>query len=158
MGETPKPVSLPPAPQEVKKKDEIPHVVLEAAEKLAQQDPKTLLSIFLAKSTTSFGPDPETAKIMADAEMHEEDCKLKGYQSTLQNRDQQNQRDHEFRLKRLSHETAMQIIVLLTAVGGAGAGLYLLLKGNAVVGGNILVASVMTILYVLGGKSPLLKS
>ena len=157
MPDSPKPSELQTVRPEVPPKAEIQKAALEAAEKLAEQDPKTLLSIFLAKSTTSFGPDPETARIIAESEMHGEDCKLKGYQATLQNRDQQNQRDHVFRLKRLQHETAMQIIVLVAAVCGSGVGLYLVVEGHTGVGGNVLVASVMTILYVLGGRSPLLK-
>ena len=157
MPDSPKPADEHPVRQDVPPKGEIQRAALKAAEELAEQDPKTLLSIFLAKSTTSFGPDPDTAKIMAETEMHGEDCKLKGYQATLQNRDQQNQRDHVFRLKRLQHETAMQIIVLIAAVCGSGVGLYLVVEGHTGVGGNVLVASVMTILYVLGGKSPILK-
>lgn len=137
---------------------EIEKAATEAMEKLASQDPRSLLSIFLAKNTTSFfGPDPETSKILAQSEIHQEDCRLKGYQATLQNRDQQNQRDHEYRMKRLGHETAMQIIVLLMAVAGAGVGLYLVVSGHLAIGSNVLVASVMTVLYVLGGKSPLLR-
>lgn len=120
---------------------------------------KAVLAFFSAvfRSTTSVGPDPETAKIMAQAEMHEESTRLDAYRAMLQNRDQQNTRDHEYRLARLKFEDRILLVILGAGVVGAGVGLYLTLSEHPAVGGNLLIASVMTILYVLGGRSPFLR-
>jgi len=134
---------------------DLPPEARRAIETIRPEEAKGLLSIFLARSTTTFGPDPETAKILAQAEMHEEECRLKGYQASLQNKELQSQRDHALRMKRLNHETAMQVVVLIVAVIGIGVGLYLSISGNALLGSNILVASVLTMLYIVSGKTPL---
>jgi hypothetical protein len=112
---------------------------------------KTLLSIFLARSSTTFGPDPETAKIIAESEMHQEECRLKAYQSSLANKEAQAQRDHEFRKKRLNHNTAKSAVVLTVVVAGVVAGLVLSAIGNAAIGTPVLIAS-FTMLSGLGGK------
>ncbi len=118
--------------------------------------PKALMAIFGAFSrTTSFGPDPQTAKVMAEVEIHAEDCRLKGYQETLKNRDAQNERDHGFRKKRLNHDTCIQIIALIGAIVFGGAGLYLYTHDNKQVGGYILFASFFVIYGLLtSGKAP----
>ncbi len=41
---------------------------------LPPKDATGLLSMFVSRSITNTGPDPETARVMAEAEMHEEDC------------------------------------------------------------------------------------
>ncbi|HVU45431.1 MAG TPA: hypothetical protein VHD85_04850, partial [Terracidiphilus sp.] len=46
---------------------------------------------------SSSGPDPETARAIAQAEMHEESCRLQGYKESLKTRDKQNEREHEYR-------------------------------------------------------------
>jgi hypothetical protein len=120
-------------------------------EKLPPQDAKGLLSIFLARSTTSFGPDPETAKVIAESEMHEEDCRLKAYQSSLANKEAQNARDHEYRKKKLNHRTCMSSVVLVVVISGVVAGLVLCAKGNTAIGSPVLIAS-FTMLSGMGGK------
>ena len=82
----------------------LPPEVSRVIEKLPDQEAKGLLSIFLARSTTTFGPDPETAKILSEAEINEEQCRLKAYQGALQNKETQSQRDHEYRKKKLNHK------------------------------------------------------
>lgn len=120
--------------------------------------PEALLSVFGAVSrTTTFGPDPETAKVLAEAEKHEEDCRLQGYKLMLENRDRQNERDHVFRKKRLNHEASMQITVLVVSVGGIAVGLYQVIAGNSTVGGYVLLASFMAMLQILTGKTPPLR-
>jgi hypothetical protein len=111
-----------------------------------------MLSIALSR-TTSFGmgPDPETAKTLAQAEMHEEECKLKAFQANLENREKQNQRDHEFRKKKLNHSTMMSAAIIATSVCGVGAGVYLTVTGNPAVGTPIMVAG-FSILSPFAGK------
>ncbi len=55
--------------------------------------PKALLSFFASSSRV--GPNPQTAKVLAEAEKHNEELRLKGYQATLDQRDKQQARDHE---------------------------------------------------------------
>ncbi len=124
-----------------------------AAKELEKLPPemKTVVSVMAAFIRSSTGPDPETAKIVAETEMHEESCKLEGYKETLKNRDQQNERDHKFRVKKLNHETAKSMILALVSVAGIITGLYLLVaKNNSNVGTPLLVASFMAL---IGGKS-----
>lgn len=124
-----------------------------AAKELEKLPPemKTVVSVMAAFIRSSTGPDPETAKIVAETEMHEESCKLDGYKETLKNRDLQNERDHKFRVKRLNHETAKSMILALVCIAGIITGLYLLVaKNNSSVGTPLLVASFMAL---VGGKS-----
>ena len=124
-----------------------------AAKELEKLPPemKTVVSVMAAFIRNSTGPDPETAKIVAETEMHEESCKLDGYKETLRNRDQQNERDYKFRVKKLNHETAKSMILALVCVAGIITGLYLLVaKNNSSVGTPLLVASFMAL---VGGKS-----
>ena len=132
--------SLPVTPQIAKMLETVP-----------DPDMKAMLSIALSRTTFGFGPDPETAKIIAESEMHEESCRLKGYQSSLENRDKQNQRDHEYRNKRLNHQSLMSSAVLVVSIGGIGFGLYLSVSGNPSVGNPVIVAGLM-LLSTLSGK------
>jgi hypothetical protein len=116
---------------------------------------KTVVSVMAAFIRSSSGPDPETAKIVAETERHEESCKLEGYKETLKTRDKQGERDHEFRKKRLNHDTAKNMILTAVSVVGIIVGLYLLvIQKDSSVGTPILVASFMAL---LGGKSLLPK-
>src|SRR5271157_5266907 len=76
-------------------------------EKVPDQQVKALLQVALS-SRTSFGmgPDPETAKILAESEMHAEKCRLEAYRSSLQNRDKQSDRDHDYRKRKLNRSFA----------------------------------------------------
>jgi hypothetical protein len=128
----------------------------EALSKIADPEAKAMLSIALSRTTLGFGPDPETAKILADSEMHQEDCRLKGYTAQLQNKDSQNSRDHDFRCKRLNREFAMNIAVLVASITGAVTGLYLLVQGHSQIGSNLLIASAGILLYILKGSADFL--
>ena len=105
----------------------------------------------VSRTTFGFGPDPETAKILAQTEIHEEECRLKGFQASLQNREEQNKRDHEFRKKRLNHQTALMVIVLAVTVVGIGGGLFLSSTGNTSLGNPVLAAS-FTVMVGLAGR------
>jgi hypothetical protein len=116
---------------------------------------RTMMSVMAGFFRSTSGPDPETARILAQTEMHEETCKLQGFTESLKVRDQQNDRDHQFRTKRLNHETAKSIVVLVVCLGGIVCGLYLIVaKNNSTVGTPLLVAGFMA---MLGGKSILPK-
>jgi hypothetical protein len=145
------PESTQPEIQKDLKATPLPPEVKQVIEKLPSQEAKTLLSILIARSSTTFGPDPETAKVLSEAEIHEEECRLKAYQSMLQNREAQSQRDHDFRKKRLNHQTGMTTVILLVTVGGVVAGLTLNAYGNSGVGNPVLVGS-FGMLSALAGK------
>ncbi|MGA3024668.1 MAG: hypothetical protein ABSF98_07865 [Bryobacteraceae bacterium] len=114
--------------------------------------PKALLAVVTAFSRTStFGPDPATAKVLAEVEMHAEQSRLKGYEATLKNRDEQNKRDDGFRRKRLNHETAIQLVVLVAALAGVTVGIYLYVHGKDLAG-YILLASFILLTNAVGGK------
>lgn len=138
----------------------LPPTVLTALEKVPDKDAKAVLQVALSSSRTSFGygPDPETAKILTDGEMHEEKCKLQAYEASLVNRDKQNERDHDFRKRKLNREFTMNLSVLLLGVVGEGTGLYFVTAGNTTIGSNVLIASIGVVLYVLKGNSDLMKS
>lgn len=120
-----------------------------ALQKLDKPEVLSLAAFFSSKMT--LGPDPETAKIMADTEQHHETCRLDGYKANLKNQDEDSKRRHEYRIKRLNHETLVTIGVLVGCLAGAGVGLYLTIKHEPV-GSNILVASVGIIVYLITGK------
>jgi hypothetical protein len=134
----------------------IPPQLIEALNKVPDADVKAMLSIALSRTTLGFGPDAETAKIIAESEMHEEDCRLKGYTAQLQSKDSQNKRDHEFRCKRLDREFAINVCGLAAAIAGAGTGLYLLIRGHTEIGSNLLIASAAILLYLLKGTTEFL--
>jgi len=129
----------------------LPRPILSALEKVPDQDAKAILSVALSRTTFGFGPDPETAKTLAQTEMHEEECRLKGFQSSLQNREEQSKRDHEFRKKKLNHQTALTVTILVVTIGGIGGGLVLSATGNSSLGNPVLAAS-FTMLSALAGK------
>jgi hypothetical protein len=129
----------------------LPSPVLNALKKVPDEDAKAVLQVALSKTTFGFGPDPETAKTIAQAEMHEENCRLQAYQASLQNREEQSKRDHEFRKKKLNHSTALMITVVVVTIGGVGGGLILSVTGNSSLGNPVLVAS-FTLLSSLAGK------
>ena len=130
------------------------YVSAEAIEKLAPET-RTLVSLFAGIVRSTSGPDPETAKVVAQSEMHEESCRLEGYSQSLKTRDKQNERDHEFRLKRLSHDTWRGIAFNIICFLGLGTGLYLYVeKGATTLGSNIITGSFVAL---LGPKSLLQK-
>ena len=113
----------------------------------------SMMMSLIIRNTT--GPDPETSRIVAQSEMHEESCRLDGYKESLHTKDKQNDRDHEFRKKQLKHETAKSMTVALVCIAGIVTGLYLIVaKNDSSVGTPLLVASFMAL---IGGKSLLPK-
>jgi hypothetical protein len=112
-----------------------------------------MMGLFVRNTT---GPDPETSRIVVQGEMHEETCRLEGYKESLKARDKQNERDHEFRKKRLNHATALSLLIAVTCVLGIACGLYLLVvRKEQTLGSGLLIASFMALLG--GGKSILQK-
>ena len=111
---------------------------------------RTMVSMMAGFFRSTSGPDPETSKIVAQAEMHEESCKLDGFKESLKVRDQQNERDHEFRVKHLNHETGLNMLMMCIYIAGIICGLYLLVsKKNETVGSYILIAFSVAL---FGGK------
>jgi hypothetical protein len=145
---TASPVVVPPPP---------PQKIAEALSKVGDPEAKMTLTVALSRTSYGFGPDPETAKIIADSEIHEENCRLEGYKASLDNRDKQNERDHDFRKRRLNREFSMSLAVLIVALLGAGTGLFLIIRGTTTIGSNVLIASIGIILYVLKGGHDLPK-
>lgn len=128
-----------------------PSPIAKALEGIPDPQIKAILSVALSRTSFGVGPDPETAKTLAQAEMHEEECKLKAFQANLDNRERQNQRDHEFRKKKLNHSTMTSVVVLATSVCGIGAGLYLTVAGSPTIGTPVMVAG-FSILTPFAGK------
>jgi len=129
----------------------LPPTLLHALEKVPDQDAKAVLSMAVSRTTFGFGPDPETAKILAQTEIHEEECRLKGFQASLQNREEQNKRDHEFRKKKLNHQTGLTVTILTVTIAAIGGGLALSITGNPALGNPVLIAS-FTVMTTLAGK------
>ena len=126
--------------------------------KLAQLPPQELIAQFFAAfSRTTIGPDPETAKILSQTEMHAESSKLEAYKENLKNRDNQNQRDHEFRCKKLKEDSFNLKVILVAALAGCIGGIVLLITGHQTIGSNILLASAFAIYGIMGGKTPFLE-
>ncbi len=132
-------------------KPSLPPPVLHALEKVPDQEAKAILSMAVSRTTFGFGPDPETAKILAETEIHEEECRLKGFQASLQNREEQSKRDHDFRKKKLNHQTGLTVVVLVVTVAGIAGGLVLSATGNSTLGNPVLIAS-FTVMVTLSGK------
>jgi len=128
--------------------------------KLEQLPPQELVAqVFAAFSQrTTIGPDPETARILAQAEMHSESSKLEAYKENLKNRDNQSGRDHDFRCLKLKQDSFNIKVVLSVAVIGCAGGIFLFLRGHETMGSDILIASAFAVFGVLGGKTPFGKS
>jgi hypothetical protein len=113
---------------------------------------KTMVSLMAGIFRSTSGPDPETSRIVAESEMHEESCRLEGYKESLKTKDKQNERDHAFRMKRLNHETLRSMVITSICVVGICTGLYLLVvRKDETLGSSILIACFMALLG--GGKS-----
>ena len=128
----------------------LPAPIESALNKLPDTD-RTILSLALSRTSFGFGPDAESMKIMAETEMHQEDCQLQGYQASLASRDKQAERDHDFRRRKLNHQSLMSGAFVLVTICGVGAGLYLAATGNTSVGTPVLIASA-TLLSTIGGR------
>jgi hypothetical protein len=125
-------------------------------EKLSPEIKSSMFSLMMGlfvRNTT--GPDPETSKVVAQSEMHQETCRLDGYKESLKNKDKQGERDHEYRKKQLNHDSVRSMLFYLLCLIGISIGLYLLVaKGERTLGSNIVTACFVAL---LGGKSILSK-
>jgi hypothetical protein len=117
---------------------------------LAPEAVKMLME--LTEMKASFGPDPETAKVLADTERHAEEKKLEGYKATLEHRDRQSQRDQEFRMAQLKHSAADRRIVLFSALAALVGGAALSLKGDPQLGNPIMSAALTLLITLITGK------
>ena len=127
--------------------DEINPAPKDASKKLAAgEDEKGLSAVIGHLSRTTIGPDPETTKIIAEVDRHKENVRLEGFKQLLANRDKQNQRDHEFRLRILRHRSIKESIVTAVSVIGLALELYLYITDKSDLGGYVLVASLMAFL------------
>jgi hypothetical protein len=123
-----------------------------ALARVPDQEVRTILSLALSQRTSfGIGPDAETMKVLAETEIHEETCRLKGFESSLANKDKQAERDHDFRKRKLNQRSFMTGIILLVTVCGVGAGLVLSATGSSTIGNPVLIAS-FTMLSGLAGN------
>jgi hypothetical protein len=107
----------------------------------------------LTEMRASFGPDPETAKILAETERHAEEKKLEGYKATLEHRDHENERKHIRQLKRIGNESNRSWVVLISSIIAAIGGVFLALDGKSNLGIPLLLfAGIM--IKDLAGKPP----
>jgi hypothetical protein len=168
----PKPEEHPPqqeaAPQQLIPPEAAQVIKAKLEEKLDQVPaPQLVAEIFAASMSRTVGPDPETAKLMAQTEMHAETSKLEAYKTNLENRNEQGKRDHEFRTlesnqdhafrkKELNHQTVKALIIIVVALAFVGSGLYLVISGgdNRSIGTNILIAGVAIMVYAMTGRMP----
>jgi hypothetical protein len=136
-----------------------PEAAKEVLEKRLEQVPpqELIAQVFAAVSRTTIGPDPETARILAQAEMHAESSKLEAYKENLKNRDNQNGRDHDYRCKKLVQDSFNLKIVLFCALAGCIGGIVLMLTGHQTLGSNLLLASALAVYGIMGGKTPFMK-
>lgn len=107
-----------------------------------------------SRTSFGFGPDAETMKIMADTEVHEETCRLDAFKASLANRDKQSERDHEFRKRRLNHQTFMTVVVLLVAAALIGFGIYIYTGNQNQLGGYLILGGAALLFHALGLKPP----
>jgi hypothetical protein len=93
----------------------------------------------LTEMRASFGPDPETAKILAETERHAEEKKLEGYKATLKHRDNENERKHIRLLKKIGNESKRAWVVLIASIITAIGGIFLSITGRSNLGIPLLV-------------------
>jgi hypothetical protein len=107
----------------------------------------------LTEMRASFGPDPETAKILAETERHAEEKKLEGYKATLKHRDNENERKHIRLLKKIGNESKRAWVVLIASIITAIGGIILSITGRSNLGIPLLVFAGILI-KDLSGKPP----
>jgi hypothetical protein len=125
-----------------------------ALEKVPDQDARALLSMAVSRTSFGFGPDPETMKVIAETEVHEETCRLEAYKATLVNKDKQSERDHEFRKRKLNHQTALTVGVLLVGALLIGFGILIYTSSQNPLGGYLIVGGAAILFHSLGIKPP----
>ncbi len=131
----------------------VPEQLQEALKQLPDPARKQVKSLIFGQSTTRFGPDPETTKILARVEQHQESCKLEAYKAVLANQEQESVRDHDFRKTKLNREFWMSLVVVLGAVLLCGVGVYLTATGQTTLGSNLLIGGAGILLFILKGSS-----
>ena len=100
----------------------------------------------------SLGPDPETARIIAETERHTEDKRLEGYRATLEQRDKQSQRDQEYKMEQLRHSARERSIVLFGSLTALIVGGVLSFKGDPQLGNPIMSSALTLLITLLTGK------
>ncbi len=110
--------------------EQLPAPIYDAIQQIPDEKSRALLQIAVSRNSFGIGPDPETAKTLAQAEMHEEECRLKAYQASLAGKAEQGKLDHDFRKKKLNHASLMTGGLMAAAVGGIIAGVWLSATGN----------------------------
>jgi hypothetical protein len=121
-----------------------------ALEKLPK-DTKELIIGISALVRSHSGPDPETAKAVAEAEMHSETMRCEAYKEQLDKRDKANSRDHEYRMTRLKYDNLNGHLFNLGCVIGICLGLYLYVaKHDVTLGTNLMTGCFVAL---LGPKS-----
>jgi hypothetical protein len=126
-----------------------------AIEKLPKETKELIIGISALVRNQS-GPDPETAKAIADSEMHQETCRLEGFKEQLDKADKRHGRDHEYRMERLRHDNRSGLLLNIACIVGIGVGLYLYVaKGDVTLGTNLMTGCFVAL---LGPKSLLQKN
>jgi hypothetical protein len=118
---------------------------------LPQQAVKMLME--LTEMRASVGPDPETARIIAETDRHAEEKKLEGYKATLEHRDKENERRHFRQLKKIRNENVRSTVVLVASIIAAVTGIFLAMDGKSGLGIPLLVFAGVLI-KDLAGRPP----
>jgi hypothetical protein len=107
----------------------------------------------MIETRTSFGPDPETARIIAETDRHVEEKKLEGYKATLEHRDKENERKHLRLLKKISNENVRASVVLVASIIAAISGVFLSVDGKSSLGIPLLLFAGILIKDLAGKPS-----
>jgi hypothetical protein len=108
------------------------------------------ISTFMAQFRS--GPDPAVATILAETERHAEDNNLAGYRATLEQRDRDSQRNHEYRLEQLKHSAHEKRVVLYGSVAALVIGGILSVTGKSQFGNPIMTAALTLLITLISGK------
>lgn len=98
------------------------------------------------------GPDQDTLRLMSENERHEQDNKLRGYELSLDQKDKQSQRDHEYRMAQLRHSAVERYVVLGLSSIALVAGAAVSIKGNPAIGNPIMSAALTVLITMISGK------
>jgi hypothetical protein len=132
----------------------LPPSIESALEKVPDKEARSMLSMAVSRTSFGFGPDAETMKVMAETEVHEETCRLDAYKAALANRDKQAERDHDFRKRKLNHQTALTVLVLVAGGLLIAFGIYIYTSNQNQLGGYLIVGGAAILFHALGIKPP----